>query len=65
MFIVLLVALSSSLLLEHVCMCSNYYVGAGIADVTGPAAELNMVSLLFCFHHFVKFNKEKLYQVEN
>jgi len=43
MYFVLLVALSSSLLLEHVCLCSNYYVGAGIADVTGPAAELNMM----------------------
>ena len=30
-------------LLGNSCLCSEYLIGAGIADVTGPAAELNMV----------------------
>ena len=25
---------------------TNYYAGVGIADITGPAAEVNMVSLI-------------------
>ena len=33
----------------HVCFAvpSVYQVGAGIADVTGPAADINMVLCLF------------------
>lgn len=26
------------------CLATNYYVGTGIADITGPAAQVNMVS---------------------
>lgn len=42
-----LVVLSS--LVCHVCFAepSVYQVGAGIADVTGPAADINMVCILY------------------
>ncbi|CAL1538863.1 unnamed protein product [Lymnaea stagnalis] len=30
-------------ILCHGCSSANYYVGAGIADITGPAAEINMM----------------------
>ena len=34
--------------LLSVCRAApNYLIGAGIADMTGPAADVNMVSLLF------------------
>ncbi|XP_005100690.1 neutral ceramidase isoform X1 [Aplysia californica] len=37
------ISLGSLLLLGNVCFGSNYYVGVGIADVTGPAADINMM----------------------
>ena len=33
--------------LHHVISQSTYQVGIGIADVTGPAAEINMVRMVF------------------
>jgi hypothetical protein len=44
-----LVVLSS--LVCHICFAepSVYQVGAGIADVTGPAADINMVCILYVF----------------
>ena len=30
---------------------TNYVVGTGIYDITGPAAEINMVSHSFIIHH--------------
>lgn len=35
--------IGSLVLLNNLCLCSNYYVGAGIADVTGPAANIGMM----------------------
>ena len=37
----------------HVCWAAQIYnVGIGIADVTGPAADINTVSFLFNFLRF-------------
>ena len=52
----LLIILTMLILYCGVAESSSYHVGVGIADCTGPVAEVGLVSLFFILHSQSSFD---------